>query len=86
MRDSMPTKMKVEEFSKLVDYVADLRSKLQRGRTRLRSMQEWLTLLQGAGGEMIEVALWRDAIDDQEQFLDNLTTQLCEYESLVGWR
>ncbi len=79
--------MKTEsEYIKLVDYVADLRSKLQQGRTRLKTMEEWLTFLIRSDCEMIEVSLWRDAIDDQYQYITHLNEQLCEYESLVGWR
>ncbi len=79
--------MKTEsDYIRLVDYVADLRSKLQRGRTRLKSMEEWLTFLIRANAAMIEVSLWRDAIEDQYQFVSHLNEQLCEYESLVGWR
>ena len=46
------------EYINLVDYVADLRSKLQIGTTRLKKMQGWLQLLEDAKVPEVEKALW----------------------------
>ncbi len=74
------------EYIRLVDYVADLRSKLQRGTQRLRVMRSWLSLLNDAKRDPIESELWKDAMRDQELYLTKLNEQLHEYEVVIGWR
>ena len=74
------------EYINLVDYVADLRSKLQVGRTRLKKMQGWLQLLEDAKVPEVEVTLWKDAMKDQETYVAKLNEQLAEYETFLGWR
>ena len=74
------------EYINLVDYVADLRSKLQIGTTRLKKMHGWLQLLEDAKVPQVEVALWEDAMNDQEIYVSKLNEQLAEYETFLGWR
>ena len=74
------------EYINLVDYVADLRSKLQFGTNRLKKMQGWLQLLEDAKVPEVEVALWKDAMGDQEIYVSKLREQLHEYETFIGWR
>ncbi len=77
--------MKVEEFERLVDYVAELRSKLQHSRARHQVMFESMQLLVDSEADMVELSSWRDVIDDHVRFMDTLWTQLSEYERLLGW-
>ncbi len=77
--------MKVEEFERLVDYVAELRSKLQHARARHGVMLESMQLLVDCEADMIELMEWRGRIDDHITFMDTLRTQLSEYERLLGW-
>ncbi len=77
--------MKVEEFERLVDYVAELRSKLQHAKARHHTMLESMQLLVDCDVEMVELGAWRDVIDEHEVFMASLRTQLSEYERLLGW-
>ncbi len=77
--------MKVEEFERLVDYVAELRSKLQHARGRHQVMLQSMQLLVDTEADMVELSSWRDVIDDHEHLMENLRTQLSEYERLLGW-
>lgn len=77
--------MKVEDFEKLVDYVADLRSKFQHAKARREVMIESMQLLAVCGADMVELCAWRDTMEDHERFIDNLKVQLGEYEHMLGW-
>ncbi len=77
--------MKVEEFERLVDYVADLRSKLQHARARHTVMVQSMQLLVECDVEMIELSEWRDRMDEHEQFVEHLKTELTAYEKLLDW-
>ncbi len=77
--------MKVEEFERLVDYVAELRSKLQHARARHQVMFESMQLLVESEADMVELSAWRDVIDEHETSMAFLQSQLWEYETLIGW-
>ncbi len=77
--------MKVEEFERLVDYVADLRAKLQHAKARHDTMVQSMQLLVDCDVEMVELSAWADTMDEHEQFVENLKTELTAYEKLLDW-
>ena len=74
------------QYIKLVDYVAEMRSKLQHANTRSAAMEHNLNLLRTAKAEQVEVNLWEEAMREHAKFIDILEEQLVVYETLVGWR
>ncbi len=77
--------MKVEEFEKLVDYVADLRSKLQHANQRMTVMEGSMQLLVECDVEMVELGAWRDHMDEHEVYIEHLKNELTAYEEILGW-